>query len=99
MSTFVLPTNVREDLERATQILIDAGVEEIYLFGSYADGTFTVNSDIDVAVTGIDKSEFFALYGKLLSSLDHNIDLVALDYETDFSNLLKRSGNLIRIHS
>lgn len=46
-----IPAIVVEDCRRAVRALIDAEpkISEIWLFGSYARGTFTEESDIDIA--------------------------------------------------
>ena len=92
-----LPQEIKEDLDIAKEILLKAGAREIYVFGSFADGSYRKDSDIDLAVVDLEKSRFFEVYGTLLSKLSHPVDLVGLDYQTDFSDQLKQSGTLLRI--
>jgi len=94
-----LPESVREDLSKAIVILKEAGCTEIYLFGSFAGASTepTESSDIDIAVRGLPKERFFAVYGKLLTSLETDVDLVALDYDSAFGEYLSRSGTLQRV--
>lgn len=69
------------------QIIIDTLIEEIsqlqaiYLFGSYADGSATKNSDIDIAYLSshsLSNVEKWELSQKLALLLSLNVDLVEL---------------------
>ena len=82
------PKEIAEDIDSIRSILLDAGVTEIYLFGSYAEGEYRMESDIDIAVIGLEKSKFFKIYGKILSSVSRNVDIISLDYETVFPRKL-----------
>lgn len=44
-----IPVRYRNDVEKAVEILLNAGCDEVYLFGSIVDGTSTQYSDIDIA--------------------------------------------------
>jgi len=92
-----LPDEVKRDLSIAAEILKKEGCKEVYIFGSIARGTSTSSSDLDVATVGLVKERFFSAYGKLLSSLKRRIDLVALDYDTEFGQLIRKSGALTRV--
>ncbi len=92
-----LPEEVKRDLSIAAEILKREGCREVYVFGSTARGTSTSSSDLDVAIVGLAKERFFSAYGKLLSSLERRIDLVALDYGTEFGELIRKSGALTRV--
>lgn len=52
----------------------DLGLKKVYLFGSYAKGTETENSDIDVALVFENMSDFFATQMQLMK-LRRQIDL------------------------
>lgn len=91
------PKEIAEDIDSIRSILLDAGVTEIYLFGSYAEGEYRMESDIDIAVIGLEKSKFFKIYGKILSSVSRNVDIISLDYETVFSKEIRKQANLIRV--
>ncbi len=91
------PKQYDDDISKALAILKTAGCTEIYLFGSLANETYTDKSDIDLAVKGINKEDFFKIYGKLLSELEHPVDLIDLDYNTDFSKLISKKGLLHRV--
>jgi predicted nucleotidyltransferase len=62
-----------------------------------AKGTFTGESDVDLATVGLSKDKFFSSYGKILSKVQARVDLVALDYDQDFGNRLKAAGTLTRV--
>lgn len=93
-----LPEEYKSDLENAISILKKEKCSEIYLFGSLANGTYDIDSDIDLAVKGLQKNDFFHVYGLLLENLKHSFDLIGLDYENDFSSEIINQGNLIRVY-
>ena len=85
------------DVETAVRYLISKGCSEIYLFGSLGSGASRVTSDIDIAVRGIRPEEFFAIYGELMTRLQHEVDLVDLDLQASFGRTLVDSGSLRRV--
>lgn len=87
-----VPPTYQPDLERAAQILKEAGCSEIFLFGSLAEDTLREGSDIDLAVRGVLPSEFIHTWGKLSSELTHAADLIDLDENEPFANYLLTVG-------
>ena len=87
----------RADLETAIHYLQSKGCSEIYIFGSVGSGTLRQSSDIDIAVRGIKPEHFFAIYGDLMMQLQHNVDLVDLDAQTEFGKSLLQTGTLKRV--
>ncbi len=85
------------DLETAIRYLLSNGCSEVYLFGSLGTGTARDGSDIDIAVRGIRPEEFFKVYGELLTRLRHEVDLVDLDLQSDFGQMLVKTGSLRRV--
>ena len=92
-----LPKEIMNDINIAKEILLREGVSRIYLFGSIAEGNFTENSDIDIATIGLREDRYFKIYGELLEKLTRNFDLVGLDYENDFSKMIKETGKFERV--
>ena len=92
-----LPEKIRKEISLATDILMREGCREVYLFGSLASGSYTEKSDIDIATVGLPKQCFFSAYGKLLSFIERHVDLVPLDYDTDFGRMLIEKGTLTRV--
>ena len=92
-----LPQNYQKDISRALKILKAANCNEIFLFGSLAAGTNHHNSDIDLAIRGCPSGQFFTLFGQLLLTLDHSVDLVHLDKQDALARYLEQEGNLVRI--
>jgi predicted nucleotidyltransferase len=74
-----VPPDYQADLERAAQILKEAGCTKIFLFGSLAEGNLREGSDIDLAVRGCPPKEYFHVWGQLLRELQHPVDLIDLD--------------------
>ena len=92
-----VPARLHKDLSEAIEILKRFGATEIFLFGSLARGTSAEASDIDLATVGLPKDRFFAAYGELLMRLDHQFDLIGLDYENEFTRRLRSEGILRRV--
>lgn len=93
-----LPAEYRKDIETAIAILKAEGCTEVYLFGSLAEGReLHARTDIDMAVRGLPKERFFEIYGRLLTSLQHSLDLVDIDRETPFTRMLLEKGNILRV--
>jgi predicted nucleotidyltransferase len=92
-----LPDDLKRDISLAAEILLREGCKEVYVFGSVARGTYTPESDIDIATIGLPKSKFFSAYGLLLSRLHRQVDLVGLDYDQDFGRSLRAEGSLTRV--
>jgi len=97
MDIEALPKDLQDDIERAKSIILKAGGKEIYIFGSIAAGRYTDDSDLDIAIGGLEKNKFFEVYGELLIKLSRPVDIVGLDYRTDFAEQIKKDGNLIRV--
>ena len=91
------PKEYKTDIDKAVSILKTAGCSEIYLFGSLASGESRPDSDIDLAVKGIKKGDFFRIMGKLISSLNCTIDLVDMDKNKAFVKHIFHSGNILRL--
>ena len=92
-----LPEDIRNDIDIAKNILLREGCKDIYIFGSIVNGDYTEISDIDIATVGLSKGKYFKVYGELLEKLSRPIDLVGLDYENDFSRVIKETVKLERV--
>jgi predicted nucleotidyltransferase len=92
-----LPELYKSNLDRATKLLKAAGCTDIFLFGSLASGDVHERSDIDLAVRGCSKHDFFQILGKLLMELDYPVDLINLDKQDDLARYLEQSGELRQI--
>ena len=92
-----MPEKYLNDVIRAIEILKASGCTEIYLFGSIAKGEIRHGSDIDIAVKGCSPEQFFPVMGKLMTELEHSVDLINLDRKDDFSKYLQEEGDLLRV--
>jgi len=97
LSELSLPEDLKKEISVAAEILMQDGCREVYIFGSLAKGTFSAESDIDLAIVGLPKERFFATYGRILSQVHRRVDLVGLDYDSDFGNRLRSVGTLSRV--
>src|SRR6056297_1028116 len=92
-----IPEEILKDINTAKEILLSEGVREIYIFGSLVEGDFTERSDIDIATVGLREDRYFKVYGELLMKLSRDFDLVGLDYENDFSRMIKETCRFERV--
>jgi len=88
---------IQRDLEQATLILKAGGCHAVFLFGSAATGTMHAGSDLDLAVRGCPPQQFFHLLGRLISTLEHPVDLVDLDLPSPFVEFLLAEGKLVQL--
>ena len=91
------PESFQHDIDRAVKILEEEGCSEIFLFGSGAAGTPGKHSDIDLAVRGCPRGQFFRVLGRLLLEIERPVDLVNLDTDDAFAQYLLHQGDLLRI--
>ena len=67
-------------MEALDQLSRDYGWNEAYVFGSLTrPGRFRPESDVDVAVSGLNKFALFAFVGDLSSLLGRSVDVVMLE--------------------
>lgn len=66
-------------LPQAREILRRRGADEVFVFGSVADGSTTPESDLDLAVSGLPHMEYFPALGELFAKLPIDVDLVRLE--------------------
>ena len=93
-----LPSAYKKDIKKAVEILKNEGCEEVFLFGSLAEGRNNSNSDIDLAVTGCPPEKYFKLIGRLLGELNHSVHLIKLDDQDNrFVEHIKKEGTLIHV--
>jgi predicted nucleotidyltransferase len=92
-----IPSPFKEDLEAAILILRKYGVSEVFIFGSLADGTYHENSDIDIAVKGLKPELFLKAYADLSFHINRNVDLLNMDTQERFTEMLHSMKELIRV--
>jgi len=92
-----IPESFRRDLRRATEVLREHGCTEVFLFGSLATGQVHQGTDIDLAVRGCPKGQYFRILGKLLVELESGVDLVLLDRGDPFGRFLQEEGEMVRV--
>jgi predicted nucleotidyltransferase len=93
-TTLHLPEPYRTNVEKAVRILREAGCREVYLFGSLAQGEIHSESDIDLAVRGCPRGEYFSILGRLFFELEYPVDLIDLELQPDFAAFLESQGEL-----
>jgi len=97
MNILNVPENFKKDLNTIISVLKSKGYNEVYIFGSLAEASSCIESDIDIAVRGIKPEDYFDVYGELLMATEHSVDLVDLDLQNAFAHKLEKSGSLIRV--
>lgn len=88
---------IQEDIEKATQILLEAGAREVFIFGSASCGKERPDSDIDLAVRGLPQERLYETVGRVLVSISRSLDLVDLDEDNLFTEYLVKKGGLKRV--
>ena len=97
MSLQNLPDSIKRDVARGVAILKEAGCQQVYVFGSVAEGRVRPDSDIDFAVRGCPVKQFFKLQGRLLIELRRSADLIDLDADPDLTAFLEREAGMIHV--
>ena len=87
----------QKDIDLAVKILKEAGCQEIFIFGSLANGEASADSEIDLAIRGCPPRLFFKTWGKLLRRLEHSTHLVDLDEDNPQVEYIKKWGGLKRV--
>lgn len=92
-----LRQQARNDVKRIVPMLVDTfGVIRIILFGSLVKGTFTSESDIDLAVEGIPCDQYFAAMAAVNHVTHRWVDLKPLeDLLPHFRQRILTTGELI----
>ena len=66
--------------------------DEAYLFGSIVlEGRFRRNSDIDIAVSGLEKFDYYEFIGEISDLLNKRVDVVLLE-ECHFEQFIREKG-------
>ncbi len=93
-----LPESYQIDIKKATKILKQNGAKEVFIFGSIANGRFNENSDIDIAVKGLNEEDFYKVASILMFELENKFDLIDLDDKQNrFSQMLLKVGGLLKV--
>ena len=72
-----------------TPIAEEYGIPAVYLFGSYAKGTATERSDVDLLVSAdVSGIKFYGLAERLREALRKNVDLINIEQLGDNMDLL-----------
>ena len=90
----------KEDIiETLAPVFQGRGVHRAVLFGSYAKGTQTVNSDIDILVdSGLRGLRFYGLLEDVCTSVNRPVDLIdvyQLKKNSDMARDIEKSGVVI----
>lgn len=91
--------SIEELQRRIAPIAVQYGVERVYLFGSYAKGCATAESDIDLRVDKGSLRGMFALSGMridICSALSKDVDLLTTgSFDEDFRRKISKDEVLI----
>ncbi|MCK4260212.1 MAG: nucleotidyltransferase domain-containing protein [Halanaerobiales bacterium] len=77
-----LQIDVFLEVDKLAKILFyQYGAKQVFLYGSFVDGTFSLHSDIDLGVLGIKqiKENYFDILKKLETQTSFHVDLVPLE--------------------
>ena len=71
---------LRRLLPRARDVLVhEHGARRVWVFGSMAGDGVTENSDVDLAIEGLDESRYFAALADLMALFGVPVDLVRVE--------------------
>lgn len=90
------PENLEDLLKRSAEILCAAGAEEVYVFGSAANGRMDEDSDVDLAVAGLAPRDYIPAKVEVGNLFGRSVDLVDLDLESPFTSYLKTKQGALR---
>ena len=65
--------------------------KRVLLFGSSLSPTQEYRN-IDIAVEGVEETDFYAFYGELLCTLSKPVDIIDLSRKTRFVEMILREG-------
>jgi predicted nucleotidyltransferase len=92
-----IPERFRKDFDTAISILKKYDATEIYLYGSLVDGSYNDMSDIDIAVKGLKPELYFKAWAELSFSIEKKIDLLNMDTQKGFADMLRAHKELVRV--
>lgn len=82
-----------------TPVFKNHNVKKAILFGSYAKGSATNNSDVDILVdSGLKGLKFYGLLEDVVTSLDKNVDLIDTSQivsDSEIENEILKNGVVI----
>ena len=92
-----LTSAARAILDKIVSLLVQKyGVRRIILFGSLARGQFDADSDIDLAVEGLAKSDYFAALSATSDLADRWVDIKPLEeLEEHFKERVLATGECL----
>lgn len=73
----------------------NCSIQYVFLFGSFADDTFNIYSDIDIYMEGLESKDYYATKRRLEDMLDIGIDLYNQNDAPEFIEKIKRRGVLV----
>jgi predicted nucleotidyltransferase len=85
---------IKKEIEKAVAILKQFGATEVYLFGSWATGKAHPDSDLDLAVSGIQPERWYRVWAKVMFALNPDVHLVDLGFPDDFTEYLRANEKL-----
>ena len=84
-------------IERMQPVFAETlGLQRVYLFGSLQRNRFREDSDIDLAVEGVNAETFLRLSARLRSVTTRPVDLIDLkDCEDPFARFIREFGRVL----
>lgn len=94
---YLMKSELTAEIKQAAAILIEAGAQEVYLFGSAAEESQVEGSDVDMAISGLPPHRFYQALSAASRVMNRSLDLVDLDEHTPFTQFLKQQGKSRRV--
>jgi predicted nucleotidyltransferase len=87
------PSTRKRLLQKVVEYLKKKGCRRVMVFGSFAHGEPTADSDLDIAVTGLSGRAFFEAVAMLPLIANRRVDLVDIDdVPRSFRETIERTG-------
>ena len=87
----------KEAVVAAAKLLRSMGAAQVFVFGSFVRGELRLDSDVDMAVSGLPAKVYFSAVGRVSDLVGRPVELLDLDDGTPLVRHLLGSGELVRV--
>ena len=87
----------KEAVVAAAKLLRSMGAAQVFVFGSFVRGELRLDSDVDMAVSGLPAKVYFSAVGGVSDLVGRPVELLDLDDGTPLVRHLLGSGELVRV--
>jgi predicted nucleotidyltransferase len=94
-----MPATLSEEeaVVAAAKLLRSMGAAQVFVFGSFVRGELRLDSDVDMAVSGLPAKVYFSAVSRVSDLVGRPVELSDLDDGTPLVRHLLGSGELVRV--